>query len=285
MTSPYKLEDLNRKFPEIKFMEHLTDGGQKIVYKAEYKKTIVIAKIFVVDKQKKILRAIREIKCMKQIDSPYFVKLIFYKRNEIDGKPIILMVEEYVKGKTLQDVIEEKKHTGRKLAIHVLEVLIELLKEFDKKLIIHRDIKPNNIIICSNGDIKLLDLGIARIIDDKSITSTGFGLAPGTPPYSAPELLLNNKNSQDVRTDMFSVGIVFFETLTGVHPFEDNDMDYAEAILNNQKASLLEFVNNTPINRQIAYIFEVLTKFEPFERFRKPEYVEEEIIKLKELLK
>ena len=89
--------------------------------------------------------------------------------------------------------------------------------------IVHRDIKPENIIKNTNGDWYLIDFGIARALDLNSLTLTEVAVGPHTPGYGAPELFQYSKTNIDSRADIFSLGVILFESATGNHPFLRGD--------------------------------------------------------------
>ena len=93
----------------------------------------------------------------------------------------------------------------------------------EQKQIVHRDIKPDNIIKASNGRWYLIDFGIARALNMESLTYTTAMVGPHTPGYGAPELFQYTKKDIDSRADIFSLGVVVFEAVTGKHPFIRGD--------------------------------------------------------------
>jgi serine/threonine protein kinase len=133
----------------------------------------------------------------------------------------IFIASEYLEGRTLRDeIVAERVDHGRAVAI-AIDVAKALVAAHERG-IVHRDLKPENIIITGKGAVKVLDFGLAQFdvaAEDLSSVSrlTDSGTMAGTPPYMAPEQLLGQPTS--ARTDQFAFGVMFYEMLTGRHPF------------------------------------------------------------------
>ena len=189
-----------------------------------------------------------------------------------DGETVFVIVEEYIPGETLKKKIEDEEF-GIELGIQVAKSLLRVLIEFDENDIIHRDIKPSNIMIDGEDNIKLLDVGVARFVNKESLTADDAGYGPGTKGYRAPEQIQNKKHQQDIRTDMFSVGIVMYEAITGEHPFGVEPGSRTEAILEGRRSELQDSLDNPELNA----IYSKLTEHEQHNRYRKPEFALEEL--------
>jgi eukaryotic-like serine/threonine-protein kinase len=279
----FSIDELNALFPNFTFERFLSQGGQKIVYKGRKDKVDVVIKFIPIDNMVDHQRILREISCMQEIDSPNLVKILDCFSFDIPGQKIIVIVENFVNGVTLREKIISSP--SLKLSIDVLQVLLNLLEKFEKKKIIHRDIKPENIMISNDGNIVLLDFGIARIIDKDSLTHSRLPMAPGTFPYCAPEQINNKKKLQDVRTDLYSCGIVFFEAATGDLPFERDDYgDFTTAKLDGRCKSLKDCLPPSKGSHLLDEMFYKLTNYHQYERFRKPSFAIKKLEELKEAL-
>jgi len=124
------------------------------------------------------------------------------------------LVMEYIKGHTLRDVIKEKGALSPRLALALIDPVVEGLGAAHAAGLIHRDIKPENVLIADDGRIKVGDFGLARAVT----TSTSTGALIGTVAYLSPELVLGRQ--ADARSDIYSVGIMLYEMLTGKQPFD-----------------------------------------------------------------
>jgi serine/threonine-protein kinase len=124
------------------------------------------------------------------------------------------LVLEYIEGKPLQGPLPEKQ--ARRLA---LEILVAL-EEAHSRGILHRDLKPANILVTSKGSAKLLDFGLSTLLEHQGVTLTGEGMAVGTPAYMSPEQVRGER--ADIRSDVFSMGVVLYELLAGTRAFPGN---------------------------------------------------------------
>jgi eukaryotic-like serine/threonine-protein kinase len=129
-----------------------------------------------------------------------------------NGVPFLAM--EYVDGRSLDVIIKSSGPLGPKRSVGIMMQVLSALRFAHQNGIVHRDVKPSNIMILEGGDVKVADFGIARI-DTSEFTIVGDLL--GTPAYMAPEQL--SGGAVDHRTDLFAAGVILFEMLTGVKPF------------------------------------------------------------------
>ncbi len=136
---------------------------------------------------------------------------------ELDGVPYMVM--EYVDGRTLAEVIASEGPLPPQRAVALVVQVCRALDYAHARGVVHRDIKPGNVLVDRHDVAKVSDFGIARL-PGSQVTRTGVLL--GTPAYMAPELL--GGRSPDGRSDLFSVGVALYETLTGVNPFNADDL-------------------------------------------------------------
>ena len=139
-------------------------------------------------------------------------------------------VEQKVKGTELRKVLESGKRFSLEEAVTFLEQGLEFIACIENKGIVHRDIKPENIIRADDGRIFFLDFGIARILGADSLTRTGAMMGPHTPGYAAPEQFNNLKKEIDSRADIFSLGVVTYECITGKNPFREGSINALEVL-------------------------------------------------------
>ena len=141
---------------------------------------------------------------------------------EIENQSGIYLFEQYIDGDSLRKILDERKLSLNE-ALNLTEQLLKIIVQMEEHQIVHRDIKPDNIVRNSNGQWYLIDFGIARALNMNSLTMTEVQVGPHTPGYGAPELFQYNKKDIDSRADLFSLGVVVFEGLTGKHPFVRGD--------------------------------------------------------------
>ena len=156
-------------------------------------------------------RFFREAESAKHLAHPAIVKV--FDAGEDDGTAYFAM--ELLDGLTLRDFCAKRGTVPVRRALEITAFVAEALAYAHAKNVVHRDIKPENIMILSNGDIKITDFGVAKLLD---ATQTQSGVVLGTPNYMSPEQLYGAK--VDGRSDLFSLGVVFYELLTGVRPFQ-----------------------------------------------------------------
>jgi eukaryotic-like serine/threonine-protein kinase len=138
-----------------------------------------------------------------------------FDSGEEAGNSYIVM--ELVHGKTLRELMQNVKQLDVAQALEIISGVLGALEYSHQNGIVHRDIKPGNIMITENGEIKVMDFGIARVTDDPSATMTGTWNVVGTAQYLSPEQATGAV--ADERSDIYSVGCLLFEMLTGRTPF------------------------------------------------------------------
>ncbi len=157
-------------------------------------------------------RFFREAESARQLSHPAIVKV--YEAGEENGTAYFAM--ELLDGVTLKDFCAKRGGAiSVKRAVEIAAFTAEALTYAHGKNVVHRDVKPENIMILSNGDLKITDFGVAKLMD---ASQTQSGVVLGTPNYMSPEQLIGAK--VDGRSDLFSLGVVFYELLTGVKPFQ-----------------------------------------------------------------
>ncbi len=156
-------------------------------------------------------RFFREAESVKQLSHPAIVKV--YETGEEKGSAYFSM--EVLDGVTLLEFCTKRGPLSVKRAVEIAAFVADALAYAHSKGVVHRDIKPANVMILSNGDIKVTDFGVARFVD---AAQTQTGAVLGTPNYMSPEQVRGSK--VDGRSDLFSLGVVLYELLTGVKPFQ-----------------------------------------------------------------
>ncbi len=135
---------------------------------------------------------------LKEMDNPYVPAI--YRLIEQEGK--LLVIEEYIDGRTLADILRYDGRLDEKIALHIMKEICECLRPFHKRNVVHRDIKPSNIILAKNYEVKLIDFGIARVTRPTEEPDTEF---LGTKGYAPPEQY--GFGQTDARSDIYSLGI------------------------------------------------------------------------------
>src|SRR5690606_24607679 len=135
---------------------------------------------------------------------------------EIEGLCYFAM--EYVEGKTLQQLVRERGAMDERMALELILQVAKALEHAEKLGLVHRDIKPDNIMVTRERHVKLLDLGLAKVRADGPEGATR-GMAVGTPNYISPEQAMGRQDI-DTRADIYSLGVTLYYCLTAKVPFE-----------------------------------------------------------------
>ena len=195
-------------------------GGMGVVYKGyepainRYVAIKVLAESLAHDESVKE-RFLREARSMAALNDPYIIQIYFI--GEDAGQTFFVM--EFVEGESLGSLLKREGKLAPEQAARVIFQTAQGLATAHDKGVIHRDIKPGNLLIGARGQVKIADFGIALVTQDFSKKLTSTGEFVGTPGYLSPEVCLGKPVDQ--RSDIFSLGIVLFEMLTGRMPFTD----------------------------------------------------------------
>ncbi len=193
-------------------------GGMSLVYRAKDIKTgRYVAVKFLRDEFSKdeefLRRFAREAKAVESMAHPNIVALI--DAGEEDGKHCLIM--EYVDGITLKELITEKGRVPEHEAVAIATCVCRALSHAHARQIVHRDIKPQNILINSEGVVKVADFGIARALNAETMTSTDAGVM-GSVHYFSPEQARGGLT--DEKSDLYSLGVVLYDMVVGHVPFD-----------------------------------------------------------------
>lgn len=198
-------------------IEELGKGGMGRVYRVFDKKVdgeiaLKIVKPEIASDKKTVERFRNELKLARNITHKNVCRM--YDLNEDAGIHYITM--EYVPGGDLKRFIRRSKQLGIGTVLSIAKQICDGLVEAHRLGVVHRDLKPNNIMIDDDGNARIMDFGIARSLSAKGIT--GKGIMMGTPEYMSPEQVEGKEVDQ--RSDIYSLGIILYEMVTGQLPFE-----------------------------------------------------------------
>jgi serine/threonine-protein kinase len=256
-------------------LEEIGGGGMAVVYKARCTLLNRIVAIKVLRPEYShdenfVMRFRREAQAAASLSHPNIVNI--YDVGQEDG--IYYIVMEYVEGKTLKELIKQEAPLSPSKVIEIAKQICDALECAHKNKIVHRDIKPHNIIITPEGMVKVTDFGIARASTGSTITNTG-GLI-GSAHYLSPEQARGG--FVDERSDIYSLGVLLYEALTGRVPF-DGDSPVAVALKHIQEEPKLisQLIPGFPLALE-KIVMKCISK-SPDERFQKVSELKRELTK------
>ena len=214
---PPSIEEVSRLFPQIEILSLIGRGGMGAVYRARQPALdrVVALKILppqVATGSNFVERFNREARALAKLNHPNIVAV--YEFGQAGGLSYFIM--EYVDGVNLRE-LERAGKLSPPEALRIVPQICEALQFAHDEGIVHRDIKPENILLDKRGRVKIADFGIAKILGAEQVDLTGTRGTIGTPHYMAPEQM-EKPTAVDHRADIFSLGVVFYEMLTGELP-------------------------------------------------------------------
>ncbi len=248
---------------DYRIIDFLGAGGMGSVYQAVHSKIgrVVAIKLLSqsVSDQSFIERFINEARIQASLNHPNVATL--YDFLEFQGQPCIIM--EYIEGKTLSDHISASGALSSSEAVAILKSIVEAIHYVHGLGIIHRDIKSNNVKITSGGHVKLLDFGIAKSGSSPDLTVTGGVI--GTLQYLSPEQFKGGR--ANVQTDIWALGVLFYEMVTGYMPFEATTIGELYEKLN-KAAFTPPSALNASVPRELENIIHRCLKKNPSDRYQ-----------------
>ena len=217
-SAPLPAEELARRLPELEQFELIGQGGMGVVYKARHRKLerpVAVKVLYTAssDDASFAERFAREARTMAQLDHPNVVRVHDFGHRE----DLYYLIMELVDGVNLRQTIEAGGLDPQE-ALSMVPPICEALQYAHDKGVVHRDIKPENILVDRKGAIKIADFGLAKLVGRTSGKRlTGTEQVMGTPHYMAPEQI-EKPGEVDHRADIYALGVVFYELLTGELP-------------------------------------------------------------------
>jgi serine/threonine-protein kinase len=258
-----------------RILDKLGAGGQGTVYKAidnKLGRTVVI-KVLPAEltaKEANLKRFEREARLASALDHPNICTI--FDLNEINGIHFIAM--QHIEGRNVRELVNGRPlelQSALSIAIQVTDALVAA----HARGIIHRDIKAGNVMVNSLGQAKVLDFGLAKLLDEDAARSSGIhhteltevGVPYGTATYAAPEQARGDK--VDSRADTFSTGVLLYEMLTGIWPFRGKTaVDVRHAVLHDQPVPLAE-ARPGPVPARLQQVLDKAMSKEPRDRYQK----------------
>ncbi|MCK5707680.1 MAG: serine/threonine protein kinase [Candidatus Aureabacteria bacterium] len=247
-----------------RIIRKIGEGGMGIVYEAEQlslgrKVALKLLSSQFVKERDYEERFIREARSAARINHSNVVQI--YNTGKEDNN--LYLVMEYVDGETLQKKILDNPLISPKEMALIMKSIAEALFQAEKRKIVHRDMKPSNIMVTSAGVLKVMDFGLAKAIDTHS-TLTGTGKLLGTPYYMSPEQI--NGADVDSRSDIYSTGVILYFMLTKKKPFKGDLYTVIQQHLNTSRPDPKDLNPDTP--DFLRRIYFKMTKVKPEDRFQ-----------------
>lgn len=248
-------------------LQKIGTGGMGDVYKAHDRKLDRIVAIKTLKAEYNgdnnfIRKFKRESLAAASISHPNIVSIYDVGTEDVENEKVHYIVMEYIDGTTLKEKINELGKLSEKTALEYTVQIAEALKIAHSKGIVHRDIKSQNIMITKDDRIKVTDFGIARVADNSTVTATNAIM--GSVHYFSPEQARGAK--VDNRSDIYSLGIVLFEMLTGELPF-DADNPVSVALMQVQSNMPMPSSRNPQVSQYTDQIVKKMTMKDPDDRY------------------
>lgn len=266
-TTPDKGGKSIKQLGDFKLVRRLGKGGMGEVFLAQQISLDRPAAVKLMSKQLAaredfVKRFYREARSMAKMDHPNAVRV--YAVDQDHGLYYVAM--EYVDGQSMQKWLDQLGKLSVGDALHVILRSAEALREAHSRNMVHRDIKPDNIMLTAKGQVKVADFGLAKALDEEEMSMTASGTGLGTPYYMAPEQARNAKHV-DGRSDIYALGVTLYHFLTGKLPFEGGSA-YEIITAKEQGKSVPARKLNHDVTERLDLILEKMIAPKPDHRFQ-----------------
>lgn len=249
---------LRSVFPDLQHLSELSRGGQKVVYSAVHPQDgEVVLKIIHPNQDVESIQ--REILAVRTINWRRVPQILQIGQITTPLGPSFWFREQRVPGETLRTRLQRGALVQNEL-LQLGRNVLEALSRAEEASIVHRDVKPDNIICHPSGDFWLLDFGIARHLTLDSLTATSLPFGKFTPGYAPPEQFRNVKGGIDARADLFAAGVTLFESATGSNPFSAGTSDPFEKMKRVENTVLPPLNLNFPAASDFSDLVQAMTQ-------------------------
>ena len=274
---------IGKTLRNYRILEKLGAGGQGTVYKATDSKLgrTVVIKVLppeLTAKEANLKRFEREARLASSLDHPNICTI--FDLDEAEGLHFIAM--QHVEGRNVRQLVGGRP-LELKSALQIAIQVADALAAAHSHGIVHRDVKSGNVMVMPSGHVKVLDFGLAKLLDDAEAGATGIhhteltevGVPYGTATYAAPEQARGDR--VDKRADIFSVGVLLYEMLTGTWPFRGKtSIDVRHAVLHDSPTPLAE-MRTAPLPPRLQQIMDRALAKEPRDRYQKMEELRDDL--------
>lgn len=253
------------KIGKYKIIELLAQGGMGAVYKGLHptlQRPVILKKLTLRGNPDFVERFRREARILMDFRNDNIVDVYDHFK---EGRSHYIVLE-YIDGLSVEQLIHRERYLPNDMALYICYQTCKALKYAHNKNVIHRDIKPSNVLVSKRGEVKLLDFGIATSEQDSDQGLTREGMTLGSPAYMAPEQFENTRNV-DKRADIYSLGVMLYEMVTGKKPYPGGfSADLIAAIQRGKYPPPRKY--NPKINRLICRIIAKCMKPKQRRRFQ-----------------
>jgi eukaryotic-like serine/threonine-protein kinase len=252
------------KYGRYQIVQEIGKGSMGVVYKAHDPNLDLMVALKVlrqdrVESEAFVKRFLAEARVLGRLDNRNIVRVY----NVDEDQETVYIAMEFIEGEALSDRMQKKRFTPEEI-IELGATISSSLGYAHQKGIVHRDVKPSNILIKSDGSLKITDFGIAHIQDTSAAEMTQAGEILGTPAYMSPEQI---KSQQvDGRSDLFSLGIILYELCAGTRPFKGGNISAIFQAITQEEPVDIARINRTIPDKLASIIMKCLRK-RPEERF------------------
>ncbi|MEZ6187997.1 MAG: serine/threonine-protein kinase [Planctomycetota bacterium] len=266
---------IGRTIDDFRIVRLIAQGGMGAVYEAvddQLKRRVALKTLLGGSRAEKseVDRFVREAHAVSQLAHPNLVGI--YRAGARDG--VLYIAMELVQGETLHQLIRRSGFLEPHHAAEIIAAAASGLSHAHEHGILHRDMKPANVIVTPKGEVKVTDFGVAKVAGGESLTQSGIAL--GTPSYMSPEQALGYNDRLDERSDVYGLGAVLYECLTGRPPFhQSSQLATMEAVIS-EEVPAIELVRPGLDPQLIAVCKRCLEK-EPGKRYASCEQLERDL--------
>jgi WD40 repeat protein/serine/threonine protein kinase len=254
------------RFGEYELIELLGHGAMGEVFKARHVRLNRLVALKLIRQGRHASdderhRFLREAEAVARLHHPHIVLL--YEAGEVEGKPFLAM--EYVSGKTLGEALAENMLLPLRRAVECLKKVAEAIHYAHEHGVLHRDLKPGNVALDENFEPRVMDFGLARLMEEDS-QMTMSGIAFGTPSYMPPEQAAGNVRKVSAVSDVYALGAILYQALTGRPPFRaDSPVETMRQVVENEPVA--PRVLNAAVPRDLETICLKCLEKEPQRRY------------------
>lgn len=242
------LAEIEAAFPAYSNVVFLAEGGQKFVLRANARDGTAVAVKLIAPGATASQYFSREVATVRKLALPFVPEILDAGDVDLARTKWHYIVERYIEGQPLNDF--QSGIPMQPEEVHALtQTLLRGCALFESENVVHRDIKPRNIIRAHDGSYWIIDFGVVRVLDAESVTATAQMRGVGTVAYQAPESIRNRKPKIDGKSDLFSAGLTIYEAIHGSNPHVDGKHSILGVLRSVEETDLAPLVERPGLDR------------------------------------